>query len=144
MILVRVIHSSSSFTWLYCTPIRSPNGSIQVVQIKTHKKTKQNNLVFQMNRCNLSASRASRCNRPLHRAVRLNHHGERSSQETTISTAAGVLTSELPRRTGLPTQPLEKRAHHLGTAEALEARAHVPVVPLQRADLEHPAKTSGR
>ena len=55
------------------------------------------------------------------------------------TTSSRVLTSELPQRTGLPAQPLEKGAHHLGTAEALEACTHVPVIPPQRADLEHPA-----
>ena len=105
-----------------------------------------NNLVFQMSRCSLSASRYDR-------------HGERRGQRTRIPAAAGrltsglltsgrltsgLLTSGLAQGTGLSAQPLEQRPHHLGTAEALEARTHVHVVPLQRADPENPAKTSGR
>lgn len=47
------------------------------------------------------------------------------------------------RAAAFSAQPLEERAHHLGTAEALEAGTHVLVVPLQSADLEDPVRGSG-
>ena len=49
----------------------------------------------------------------------------------------GLVTFELTLRTAvLSAQPLEERSHHLGAAEAFEARTNVFMVPLQSTDLQ--------